>query len=176
MSKHLFVVDEKNKPLPVKLSRIEAHKRNFWHRTTHIWVLNPENKLLLVKRADWKSQDPGKWASYIGGHVLYGESYQDGALREIEEEIGIMLISKNRLIPIYLKKSKPAREFSQYFLLKLTEKEKIRPTNKEFTDYKFIKPELITFEQIGFENLSGGKKYVREQTKRLEVSQKSIKE
>lgn len=176
MSKYLFVVDEKNNPLPQKLTRSQVHRQGFWHRTIHIWVLNHKNKLLLVKRGSWKSQDPGLWASYIGGHVLFKESYEEGALREIEEEIGIKLNSMKRLIPIYLKKSQLAREFSQYFLLRLIEKETVKPTEKEFTDYKFIKPELTTFEQIGFENISGGKKYVREQIKRLEVSQKTIKE
>lgn len=44
------------------------------------------NKILLGKRIDGHSK--GTWQS-TGGHLEFGESFEDGARREIKEETGL---------------------------------------------------------------------------------------
>lgn len=52
------------------------------------------NKILMHKRADDKKIFPGYWIG-PGGHIEWGEDVLAGALREIKEETGISLDTKN---------------------------------------------------------------------------------
>jgi isopentenyldiphosphate isomerase len=62
------------------------------HRAAHILILHPENgSLLLQKRSAHKDTQPGKWDTSVGGHVAFGQSYEETALREAEEELGLKL-------------------------------------------------------------------------------------
>lgn len=59
------------------------------HRTSHVVVIHPETgEMLLQKRADHKKIQPGKWDTAVGGHLEPGESFEKGALRELQEELG----------------------------------------------------------------------------------------
>lgn len=60
------------------------------HHTAHVAVFHPDGgALLLQKRSGSKDIQPGKWDTAVGGHLAPGESYLDGALRELHEELGI---------------------------------------------------------------------------------------
>ena len=60
------------------------------HRTAHVVVIHPETGfVLLQKRAITKDIQPGKWDTAVGGHLALGESYEEGAKRELAEELGI---------------------------------------------------------------------------------------
>lgn len=52
------------------------------------------NKILMHKRADDKKIFPSYWIG-PGGHIEWGEDVLAGALREIKEETGISLDTKN---------------------------------------------------------------------------------
>lgn len=85
-----FVVDANDQPLP-PLPRKLVHGHNVWHRSVHVWIVNNQGQILCQKRALDKESHPGFWESFFGGHVQAGESYQQAAVREIQEEIGITL-------------------------------------------------------------------------------------
>ncbi len=61
------------------------------HRAVHVVVLNRAGLMLLQKRASTKDIMPDKWDTSVGGHVGFGQSYEEAALRETEEELGIFL-------------------------------------------------------------------------------------
>ncbi len=63
------------------------------HRVAHVLVLNPRGELYLQKRSFLKDVQPGKWDTSVGGHLDPGEDYHSGALREMEEELGIRAVS-----------------------------------------------------------------------------------
>jgi isopentenyldiphosphate isomerase len=64
------------------------------HRSAHVLILHPaEGTLLLQKRSEHKDTQPGKWDTSVGGHVSFGQSYEEAALREAGEELGITLKS-----------------------------------------------------------------------------------
>lgn len=51
-------------------------------------LINPEGKIFLLHRDDIPNIEvPNKW-SFVGGALDEGETYEEGALRETEEEIG----------------------------------------------------------------------------------------
>jgi len=61
------------------------------HRSVHVLVVSPDGRLLLQKRSLRKDVQPGKWDTSVGGHVGFGQSYEEAARREAEEELGLRL-------------------------------------------------------------------------------------
>lgn len=51
---------------------------------------------ILFQQRSMKVDNPGEWDLSAGGHIKYGESLQDAAVREAKEEIGVD-INKNKL-------------------------------------------------------------------------------
>ena len=82
------VVDENDNVIATR-PRSEVHEKNLLHRAVHILVFNQQGELLLQKRSAWKDREPSKWDSSAAGHLEPGETYEAGAIRETEEELGI---------------------------------------------------------------------------------------
>ena len=62
------------------------------HHTSHVVVFHPEEPALLLQlRRKDKDIRPGKWDTAVGGHLAPGEDYLTGALRELEEELGLQV-------------------------------------------------------------------------------------
>ena len=88
----LDVVDENDLIIGVK-TRAEIHARRLMHRATHILVFNRQGKLFIQKRSMSKDNDPGLWDTSAAGHVDSGEDYYSCAVRELHEELGIVVDS-----------------------------------------------------------------------------------
>ena len=84
------VYDENNNYLGYSLERKEVHERNLWHNHVSAWIMNYDGKILLQQRALTKKKKPGKW-SKTGGHVGAGETCDEAIIREVFEEIGLMV-------------------------------------------------------------------------------------
>ena len=61
-----------------------------FHKVVHIWIRNSSGELLMQKRSDTVDNCPGEWAT-TGGSVQAGEEPLETAVRELEEEMGIMV-------------------------------------------------------------------------------------
>ena len=70
-------------------SRRDMRARRLPHRATYVLVFNSSGELFVQKRTMTKDVFPGYYDTAAGGVVLAGESYLTGALREVEEEMGI---------------------------------------------------------------------------------------
>ena len=70
-------------------SQEEVYRKRLEHRIVHVLVFNAKHELALQLRSDSKSFCPGCWLTTDGGHVQAGETYEQAALREMREEIGI---------------------------------------------------------------------------------------
>jgi isopentenyldiphosphate isomerase len=84
----LFRVDAEDRVLG-SCRRGDAHRLGLRHRAVHILVFDRAGRVLLQKRAHCKDINPGLWDTAAAGHVDYGESYRDCALRELGEELCI---------------------------------------------------------------------------------------
>jgi isopentenyl-diphosphate delta-isomerase len=72
-----------------RASRSETHARGLWHRAVHVLVFDRAGRVFLQKRSLRKDTAPGCWDSSCSGHVDAGEDYDQAAVRELAEEIGI---------------------------------------------------------------------------------------
>lgn len=67
----------------------DVYKNLSPHRIIHILIFNKQNELLLQMRSIHKSAHPQHWSTSVGGHVQKGETYEQAAIRESKEELGI---------------------------------------------------------------------------------------
>jgi isopentenyldiphosphate isomerase len=86
----LDVVDQNDRVIGVK-TRGEIHAQDLMHRSVHILVFNNKTELFIQKRSMSKDNDPGLWDSSAAGHVDSGEDYYHCAIRELGEELGIVV-------------------------------------------------------------------------------------
>ena len=84
----LDVVDEQDKVI-TNASRNEVYQKSLSHRIVHVIIFNDKNEMALQLRSAKVSFCPNHWSTTVGGHVQSGESYEEAALREFEEELGI---------------------------------------------------------------------------------------
>ncbi len=84
----LDVVDEHDNPLR-EAPRWLVHCDRLLHRAVHIFVFDPQDRLLIQVRSETKDEDPLLYTSSASGHVDAGESYDQAARRELQEELGV---------------------------------------------------------------------------------------
>lgn len=93
----LDIYNEDGTPAGYTASKKEAHEKGLWHRAAHVWFVNNQKEILLQRRAKNRESHPDKYDISAAGHLSAGDSMVEGALREIEEELGIK-ISEEELI------------------------------------------------------------------------------
>ena len=100
MKEFLDIVDENSQPTGERIDREIAHAEGIWHRTAHVWIARKKKgkiEILLQKRAEHKSSFPGCYDISSAGHIPAGDEYKVSAIRELKEELGI-LVDENDLI------------------------------------------------------------------------------
>jgi isopentenyldiphosphate isomerase len=70
-------------------TRGEVHRLKLLHRAVHVLVFNARGEVFLQKRSLKKDSHPGAWDSSASGHLDSGEDYDAGAVRELQEELGL---------------------------------------------------------------------------------------
>ncbi|MDR0659819.1 MAG: NUDIX domain-containing protein [Prevotellaceae bacterium] len=104
-----------------------------------IIIFNANNEVLLQRR-----RDTNKWC-IICGHVEYGETVENAALREIKEETGckaeivrLIGIYSNPLFETYFYSDKNVQYVTSYFEAKLTAELNFLFSNEETLELKFF--------------------------------------
>lgn len=80
-------VDEKDNVIGECL-KSECHKKGLWHRGAAVFVFNKKGELLIQKRSP-NVRRPNLLSSSAAGHLGKGDTYLEGAKRELFEELGI---------------------------------------------------------------------------------------
>lgn len=88
MSEYFWVVDEEDHVIG-KESRKKCHDTKLVHRSVYIFLCNSKKEIFIQKRSMMKDLYPGYYTGSATGHVNYGETYDQAAVRELEEELGI---------------------------------------------------------------------------------------
>nr|MCR5023143.1 NUDIX domain-containing protein [Lachnospiraceae bacterium] len=89
----LDICDEQGNPTGETVERDIAHRDGILHRTAHVWIVREKDKkfdILLQKRSMEKESFPGLFDTSSAGHIPAGDDPVTSALRELEEELGII--------------------------------------------------------------------------------------
>ena len=79
------------------------------HPVVHLHLFDSQGRLYLQHRPMWKTIQPGKWDTAVGGHVDNGEDVATALHREVHEELGIT-DCEPRFLNSYLFESECERE------------------------------------------------------------------
>ncbi|MBE8476712.1 NUDIX hydrolase [Streptomyces justiciae] len=89
----LDIVDEHDQVVG-QSPRGEAYARGLRHRCVFIQARDADGRLFVHRRTPTKLVFPSLYDMWVGGVVGAGESYDDAALREAEEELGVSGLPK----------------------------------------------------------------------------------
>lgn len=116
------------------LIRGEKITNGLLHGVTEVFVLHTDNTVLLTQRDYCKPAYPGLYESGASGSILKGETFIEGAIRELEEETGI---KSNNLKEIY-SVVRDNTIYKGYLCLVNIDKNSIRLQEGETISYKWI--------------------------------------
>ena len=77
--------------------RQDVHRLGLWHKSAQVFIFDNRGRLLMQRRAAEKDLYAGLWDYSVGEHLLPDESHGDGALRGLEEELGITGVALQEL-------------------------------------------------------------------------------
>ncbi len=96
MVEYLDIVDEADNVIG-KDTRENVHERHEIHRGVHVFVISSRGEILLQHRSFKKDYYPGYYDASVGAQVISGETYEQAAKREIEEELGFKPATLSRI-------------------------------------------------------------------------------
>ncbi|WP_327291849.1 NUDIX hydrolase [Streptomyces sp. NBC_01198] len=82
------VVDEQDRVVG-QVRRAEAYARGLRHRAAFVLVRDGAGRIFVHRRTAHKLVFPSLYDLFVGGVLGAGESYDEAALREAEEELGV---------------------------------------------------------------------------------------
>lgn len=136
---------DKNNIIIGGITRGKAHSsKDVFYRTVYIVIKNNLGEVLLQKRSPTKDLYPNCWDLSVGGHVIFGDSYLETAIRELEEEVGIKvgledLVDKGKV----LVRLPHSNEFFRVYEYKLIDNDLIQPAGEEISEIKWLSIEDI---------------------------------
>ncbi|WP_221391269.1 isopentenyl-diphosphate Delta-isomerase [Dyadobacter sp. NIV53] len=71
------------------MPKLEAHQKGVLHRAISVFIFNSKGEILLQQRAMGKYHSEGLWSNTCCSHPLPHESPASGAVRRLQEEMGI---------------------------------------------------------------------------------------
>jgi len=93
--------------------RQEAHQKGFLHSIVVIYLFDTKGNILIQQRMD------GKFDHSAAGHVAKGETYEQAAIRELAEEIGVSGVELTGLGVSTSREVHPERNKDIYHVFKI---------------------------------------------------------
>ncbi|MFI9310182.1 NUDIX hydrolase [Streptomyces triculaminicus] len=84
----LDVVDEHDRVVG-RAPRGEVYAKGLIHRCVFVQARDARGRIFVHRRTDRKLVFPSRYDMFVGGVLGTGESYDEAALREAEEELGV---------------------------------------------------------------------------------------
>ena len=89
MTDEMVDVVNENDEIIGKEWKNKCHKEGIWHRVSGVLLFNSEGKMWLQTRVKNKTLHGRNLDFSASGHLKAGESYEEGAKKEMNEELGI---------------------------------------------------------------------------------------
>jgi isopentenyl-diphosphate delta-isomerase type 1 len=130
-------VDVNDEPIGAG-SKEEARENGIRHRISKVFLVNTNGDVLLQKRADHLALEPGLWAVSAAGHIDEGETYEDAAIRELKEELGVTNLSLTEIGYYYQEEDgeQVRKRFNRIYVGKYDGE--VTPNPEEVSEVKWI--------------------------------------
>jgi len=129
MAELIDIVDEHDKVIGAA-PRKGIHSTRLKHRAAHIFIIDGKSRIWIEKRAEHCDTYPGYHNSSAAGHVSQGESYEQAAKREVEEELGFKDITLRMLHKLQASEE-TSNEFVAFFVGQTDQKPTIHSDTAE---------------------------------------------
>jgi len=140
MSEVFWVVDKNDFPRFPVYGKEELHSNNYIHRGVHVFIEVFGGYFILQKKAK-HTENGGLLSSSVSGHVRYGESYIEAAIREAKEELGLTIDPFELEEVAYLQPCKEtSNEFVKLYSYLLDPREEIIRINESELEGIIIMP------------------------------------
>lgn len=146
MKEYLDVLDQFGNLKGIVKTREEIHESGDYHRVVHTWIYNDAKNILLQKRSETLKNHPGCWDISSAGHVHSLETKEEAAVRELKEELGLIVNPNDLQFLMTIKRNKNPqnKELADIFLLELN----INPDNLKFIDEEVTDAKFYSIPQI----------------------------
>jgi|GEM_PF-1436903 len=84
------ILDENGNPTDGFMTHTGANLAGEWHAGIHVALYTRDRRVVLQQRSKAIMFYPGLWELGVGGVVSAGESIETAALREVQEELGVV--------------------------------------------------------------------------------------
>lgn len=135
----LIEVDEHNN-IKGAITRREAHNtKGVYYRTIYILVKNSKGEVLIQKRSPTKDLYPNCWDLSVGGHVNFGSTYIDTAIRELKEEMNLDASPEDLTLTGEVLVQLPSSgEFFNVFEYNLKDNDKVKASEEEVSSIQWL--------------------------------------
>ncbi len=89
MAEYFDVLDPKGEKTGEKKDRGLVHRDGDWHKSVHVWIMNPRGEFLMQKRSPNKDSHPNEWDVSSAGHIVAGDDSMTTVVKELKEELGL---------------------------------------------------------------------------------------
>ena len=109
-------------PTGKTMVRGEERPEGYYNIAVAVWIRNKDGKYLISQRAASKNSYPLFWET-VGGGVVAGETSEQGAIREVREEVGV-IVDPRKLTLLFSKfaqdgSGKPVNEIGDIYLYEM---------------------------------------------------------
>ena len=95
MDEYIDIVTHEGKSTGKSELKSVIHQKGLYHHTAHVWLYTKSGEILLSQRSSKKIICPLLWDVSVAGHVDAGETIEQAAIRETNEEIGLTIFASD---------------------------------------------------------------------------------
>ncbi|MEV6398771.1 NUDIX domain-containing protein [Streptomyces sp. NPDC051907] len=133
----LDIVDE-NDVVVGQAPRGEAYARGLRHRCVFVLATDAQGRVFVHRRTATKLVFPSLYDMFVGGVVGAGESYDEAALREAEEELGVSGLPRPVPLFTFLYESEDGRQSWWSSVYEVRCELPVRPQEEEVAWHAFL--------------------------------------
>lgn len=142
------VVTDENNNVVGSAMLAEVWQKGLYHRVVGVFVVDDQGRMLLQLRGPEVGIFPNCWDQAVGGHVDEGFSYEQTALKETEEEIGLkdvrLEMLGTHLNHVDIDDGRTANQFERAFLVRVPHDAKFKPEEDEVSKLQWFTKEDLT--------------------------------
>jgi len=139
---YVYHVDEDDNVIG-KVTRKEVDYNKLRTRGSRVIISNNKNEILIQKRASTKRKYPNHWDFGTAETLMYGESYESGAIRGLLEELNIYGISNFDIKFLFKLKYEDEEVKRWYKVYSLIYDGKITIDKNEVSVVKFVSIDVL---------------------------------